>query len=368
MHTPARIGMIGCGNISSQYFEVAHELPEIEIVACGDAMRAAAEAQAEKYGLERVLEPDEILAAPDIDIVLNLTPPGAHYAVAKAALEAGKATYSEKPFARRYAEGAELVALAQEKNLRIGCAPDTFLGAGFQSARLYLDEGLVGAPVAATAFMMSRGHEHWHPDPAFYYKPGGGPMFDMGPYYLTALVHLLGPVRRVTGSARATWPERTVLSEPRRGEVVTVDVPTHVVGVLDFASGAIGTIITTFDVKASVLPRMELYGTTGTLSLPDPNTFGGPLKVRGADADDWQELPLRYARTGRSRGMGPADMAVSAQEGVPHRASGELAAHVLEIMEAIHVASETGQHVALASSCRRPDPLPEGMYVGVRPE
>lgn len=367
MELPARIGMIGCGNISSQYFEVAQELPEIEIVACADMMRAAAQAQALKYGLNRVLEPDELLAAPDIDIVLNLTPPGAHYAVAKAALEAGKATYSEKPFALAYKEGAHLLALAKEKGLRIGSAPDTFLGAGLQSARRYLDEGLVGEPVAAMAFMMSRGHEHWHPNPAFYYKPGGGPLFDMGPYYLTALIHLLGPVRRVTGSTRMTWPQRTILSEPKRGEVIEVEVPTHVVGVLDFEAGAIGTLITTFDVKASSLPRMELYGTSGTLSLPDPNTFGGPLQVRSVNDTAAQELKLRYGHTGRSRGIGVADMMVSTLESVPHRANGELALHVLEIMEAIHVASDTGQHVALSSRCERPDPLPEGLYTGVRP-
>ncbi len=368
MKLPARIGLIGCGIISSRYLEVAQELPEIEIVACADMIRAAAETQARNYGLDRVLSPAELIAAPDIDIVLNLTPPAAHYSVSKAALEASKATYSEKPLAVTYQEGERLLALAKEKNVRIGCAPDTFLGAGFQSARRYLDEGIIGAPVAATAFLMSRGHEHWHANPAFYYKPGGGPMFDMGVYYLTAFVHLLGPVRRVTGSARATWAKRTIESEPRRGEVIEVEVPTHVAGVLDFASGAIGAIITTFDTQASMLPRMELYGTTGTLSLPDPNTFGGPLQVRSAGDEAWQELPLRFGHADRSRGIGPADMAMSTLEGAPHRANGDMALHVLEIMEAIHVASDTGRHVKLSSQCERPQPLPEGVYAGVRPD
>lgn len=300
-------------------------------------------------------------------MVLNLTPPPAHYAVAKAALEAGKAIYSEKPLAATFAEGKKLMALAREKNLRIGCAPDTFLGAGHQSARLYLDEGLVGAPVAATAFMMSRGHEYWHANPAFYYKPGGGPMLDMGVYYLTALVHLLGPVKRVTGSARATWSERMIHSEPHKGEIIEVEVPTFVAGLLDFECGALGTIITTFDTQASGLPRIELYGETGTLNLPDPNTFGGPLQVRTHADDSWQELPLRFGHAGNSRGIGTADMAVSTVEDERHRASGEVALHVLEIMESIHVASETGCHVELSTRCERPQPLPEGVYPGVRP-
>ena len=366
MELPARIGLVGCGIISSRYIEVSRELPEIEIVACADVIPAAAEAQAEKYGLTAV-SLEDLFAAPDVDIVLNLTPPTAHYAVGKAALKAGKAVYSEKPLAATFAEGKALLALAREKNLRIGCAPDTFLGAGHQSARLYLDEGIVGAPVAANAFLMSRGHEYWHANPAFYYKPGGGPMLDMGVYYLTALVHLLGPVRRVTGSARATWSERTIFSEPRKGEIIEVEVPTYVSGVLDFESGAIGTIITTFDTQASGLPRIELYGATGTLNLPDPNTFGGPLQIRTHADDSWKALPLRFGHAGNSRGIGPADMAVSAVEREPHRANGELALHVLEIMEAIHVASETGRHVELTTRCERPRPLPEGVYAGVRP-
>ncbi len=366
MELPARIGLVGCGIISSRYIEVIAELPEIEIVACADAIHAAAEAQAQKYGLA-ALSLDDLYAAQNIDIVLNLTPPPAHYSVGKAALEAGKAVYSEKPLAATFAEGKALLELASQKNLRIGCAPDTFLGAGHQSARLYLDEGIVGAPVAANAFMMSRGHEYWHANPAFFYKPGGGPMLDMGVYYITALVHLLGPVSRVTGSARATWSQRTIHSEPRRGEIIDVEVPTYVTGVLDFESGAVGTVITTFDTQASALPRIELYGATGTLNLPDPNTFGGPLQIRTHADDSWKDLPLRFGHAGNSRGIGPADMAVSTNEGVQHRATGEMALHVLEIMEAIHVASETGRHVDLTTRCERPQPLPEGEYAGVRP-
>ena len=366
MDLPARIGLVGCGIISSRYIEVGRELPEIDIRSCADVIHAAAKAQAEKYGL-RAQSLEDLFAAADIDLVLNLTPPPAHYSVSKAALEAGKSVYSEKPLAANFAEGKELTALANEKSLRIGCAPDTFLGAGHQSARFYLDEGIIGAPVAANAFMMSRGHEYWHANPAFYYKPGGGPMLDMGVYYLTALVHLLGPVKRVTGSARATWLERTISSEPRKGEVIEVEVPTYVTGVLDFECGAIGTIITTFDTQASGLPRIELYGETGTLNLPDPNTFGGPLQVRTHADNSWKELPLRFGHAGNSRGIGTADMAVSTVEDQQHRANAELALHVLEIMEAVHIASETGRHVELTTRCERPHPLPEGVYAGVRP-
>ena len=366
MELPARIGVVGCGIISTRYIEVIGKLSEIDIVACADVIPAAAQTQAEKYGLA-VLSLDDLFAAPDIDVVLNLTPPTAHFPVSKAALEAGKAVYSEKPLAATFSEGKALVELAADRDLRIGCAPDTFLGAGHQSARLYLDEGKIGSPVAVNAFMMSRGHEYWHANPAFFYKPGGGPMLDMGVYYLTAMVHLLGPVRRVTGSGRATWSKRTILSQPRKGEIIDVEVPTYVTGVLDFECGAIGTIITTFDTQASGLPRIELYGATGTLNLPDPNTFGGPLQVRTHEDDSWKDLPLRFGHAGNSRGIGPADLAVSTADGEPHRASGEMALHVLEIMEAIQVSSETGQHVKLTTSCERPQPLPEGVYSGVRP-
>lgn len=366
MNLPARVGLVGCGIISSRYIENIRKLPELEAVACADVVHSAAEAQAAKYGLT-ALSPEETLGAGDIDIVINLTTPNAHYAVTRAALEAGKHTYSEKPIAAAFSEGVELLALAREKELRVGCAPDTFLGAGFQSARAYFDEGAIGAPVAANAFLMWRGHEHWHANPEFYYKPGGGPMLDMGVYYLTAMVHLLGPVRRVTGSARATWAERTILSEPLKGQIIEVEVPTYFACVLDFACGAIGTLITTFDAQASGLPNIELYGETGTLDLPDPNTFGGPLRKRTRPNDEWKELELRFGHAGRTRGLGAADMAACIVEDRPHRASAEMALHVLEIMEAVQVASETGRHVELTTSCERPEPMPEGVYAGVRP-
>ena len=208
--------------------------------------------------------------------------------------------------------------------------------------------------------MMSHGHESWHPDPEFYYQVGGGPMFDMGPYYLTALTTLLGPVRRVTGSTRVSFPERVISSEPLRGQVIKVNTPTHIIGVLDFTAGAIATIVTSFDVWSSELPRMEIYGSKGTLSLPDPNTFGGPARVRLAGEQTWSEVPITHGYTENSRGLGVADMADAIRTGRTHRANGELAYHVLDLMHTIHDASREGRHIDMTSSCARPEPLPEG--------
>jgi predicted dehydrogenase len=212
--------------------------------------------------------------------------------------------------------------------------------------------------------MMGHGHESWHPDPAFYYQPGGGPMFDMGPYYLTALVYLMGPVKRVTGSTRITFPERTITSKPKHGEKITVRVPTHIAGVMDFANGAVGTIITSFDVWGHSLPPIEIHGTEGSLSVPDPNTFGGPVKLRKAGEREWRDVPLTHIYEQQYRGLGVADMAYALQTGRAHRANGELTYHVLDIMHAFHDSSDAGQHVMLQSTCTRPSALPVGLEEG----
>ncbi len=364
MNLPAQVGIIGCGNVNRAYQSAAPRLGAIRYAACADIRREAAESLAAQHNIPRVLSVEEMLADPAIDIILNLTIPGAHYEIAMAALAAGKHVYSEKPLSLTFAEGEALVVEANKRGLRVGNAPDTFLGAGIQTCRQLIDDGAIGRPVAATAFMMSRGHEGWHPSPEFYYKAGGGPMFDMGPYYLTALVALLGSVKRVTGSTQISRAQRTITSQPLAGQVITVDVPTHVVGVLDFAIGAVGTIITSFDVQASVLPRIEIYGTEGTLSVPDPNTFGGPVRLRRAGEEEWQEIPLTHANPEQSRGLGVADLAQAAVSGRPHRANGELALHVLEIMETIHTASDEGRHITLRSRCERPAPFPPGLADG----
>jgi predicted dehydrogenase len=239
----------------------------------------------------------------------------------------------------------------------VGGAPDTFLGAGIQTCRKLLDDGWIGKPVAAVAFMMNHGPEHWHPNPEFYYKEGGGPMFDMGPYYLTALVSLLGPVVRVSGSARKGFEERAVISEPQKGKTIAVDVPTHIAGTLDFSNGTAGTVITSFDVYSHTLPFIEIYGTEGSLRVPDPNTFGGPVYVSRFRSETWSEIPLLKGYPENSRGLGVTDMAEAIDEGRPHRASGELTCHVLEVMHGIHDASASGQYYRVKSTCERPAPL-----------
>jgi predicted dehydrogenase len=359
---PVKVGVIGTGNISGIYLEVSQTFDILEITAVSDLVREKAESQAELYGIPTVTTNREILDNPEIEIILNLTTPDAHAEIALQALQAGKSVYNEKPLAITREDGQKMLALAKEKGLLVGGAPDTFLGGGLQTCRKLIDDGWIGTPVAATAFMLCHGHEAWHPAPEFYYKAGGGPLFDMGPYYLTALVALMGPVKRVTGSTRVTFPTRTITSEPLHGRVITVDVPTHVTGILDFESGAIATLITSFDVWDHQLPWIEIYGTTGSLIVPDPNTFGGPVKVRLPGMEAWSEIPLTHGYAQNSRSLGLADMACALRSGRPPRASGEMCYHVLDIMHAIHEASDQGRHIALASTCTQPAPLPRNAF------
>jgi len=359
-----KVGIVGCGKICSIYFKMCQSFENLEVAACADLLPERAKAKAAEFGVPTACTVEELMADRDIQIVVNLTIPNAHFSVAAAALRAGKSVHNEKPLTITRQEAAKLLATARRKGLRVGCAPDTFLGAGQQTCRKLIDDGRIGQPIGATAFMMCHGHESWHPDPEFYYKVGGGPMFDMGPYYLTALVNLMGPVRRVTGMNRITFPERTITSQPKAGTKITVDVPTHVVGVMEFASGAIGTLITSFDVWAAQLPRIEVYGTEGTLGVPDPNGFGGPVLLRRAGEKEWSEAPLTHGYAENSRGIGVADMACAMRSGRPHRASGGLAAHVLDIMHAIHDAAARSKHVTLKTTCARPAPLPTGLREG----
>jgi predicted dehydrogenase len=354
---PVKVGLIGCGMISKIYFENARRLPQLSIVACADLLVERAQARAAEFEIPRACTVDELLADPEIELVINLTVPKAHGEIALAALNAGKGVYNEKPLATQRVEGTAMLDLAAKRGLRVGCAPDTFLGGGLQTCRKLIDDGEIGEPVAATAFMLSHGHESWHADPEFYYQPGAGPMFDLGPYYLTALVSLIGPIKRVAGSARITFPERTITSEPKRGTTITVNTPTHVAGTVDFASGAVGTIITTFDVWPTDLPRIEIYGTEGSLSVPDPNTFRGPIRLRRPRANEWIELPLTRGWTDNSRGIGLADMAIGLRTGRPHRASGQLAYHVLDVMQAFLDSSAASRHISIESTCDRPEPL-----------
>jgi len=364
----AKVGVIGCGNISGIYLRAGRRFEMLDIVACADLDMDKAKAQAEKFGIPRACTPEDLLADPDIEIVMNLTTPDAHGPVGLAALEAGKNVHNEKPLAVTREDGRRMLDQAQERGLRVGGAPDTFMGGGHQTCRKLIDDGAIGEPVAAVAFMLCHGHESWHPNPEFFYKPGGGPMFDMGPYYLTALVNMMGPVRRVTGSARITFPERLITSEPKSGTVIEVETPTHIAGVMDFECGAVATIITSFDVWASELPRIQVYGTEGSLSVPDPNGFGGKVRLWRSRDEGWRQMPLTHGYTDNSRGIGVADMAYGLRSGRPHRPSGELAYHVLDVMHAFLDASESGEHVELESTCSQPAPLPQGLPDGVLDE
>jgi len=362
-----RIGIIGCGNISGIYLKAAQMFEILEVKACADLIMERARAKAQEFGI-KACTVEELLADPEIQIVVNLTIPKAHAEVGLAALRAGKSIYNEKPFAVTREDGKRMLEIAASKDLRVGCAPDTFMGGGIQTCRKLIDDGFIGEPVAATAFMMGHGPEGWHPDPEFFYQVGGGPMFDMGPYYLTALINLLGPVRRVTGSARISFPERTITSQPKFGKKIKVEIPTHVAGIMDFASGAVGTIITSSDVWAAELPCIEIYGSEGTLSVPDPNTFWGPVRAHRAGDKEWKEVPLTHGYTMQARSIGVADMAYALRSGRPHRASGGMACHVLDIMHAFHDASREGKHIELSSTCLRPAPLPLNLKEGALDE
>jgi predicted dehydrogenase len=358
---PVKTAIVGCGNISSIYLKNCPAWPVLDVVACADLDLGRAEAQAAKFGIPRALSVAEVLADPAIELIVNLTIPAAHATVGLAAVRAGKSVYNEKPLAISREEARLLLDEARERGLLVGCAPDTFLGAGLQTCRALIDAGELGQPVGASAQMLSRGPDNWHPDPVFFYKPGAGPLFDMGPYYLTALISLFGPIRRVTGAARISYPHRTIGSEPKRGEVITVETPTHVAGVLEFHSGPIVTLTTSFDVWDKYGPAVTVYGSAGTLSVPDPNTFDGPVRLRQEDAEEGREVVLTHGFSENSRGLGVADLAYALRTGRPHRASGELAFHVLDAMHAILEASSSGQHVVLTSRCERPAALPTGL-------
>ena len=350
------VGIIGCGNISSIYLKNASTMfDNLEVKAVADLDLDRAKAKAAEFGVKRACTVEQLLADPGVEVVLNLTIPRAHYSVSLAALQAGKHVYVEKPLSISLEEGEELVRLAREKNLVLGGAPDTFLGAGIQTCVKLIADGWIGRPIGATAFMVGGGHEGWHPDPAFYYQVGGGPLFDMGPYYLTALVALLGPAASVAGMTSKAWEKRSIGSAPKRGQVIEVAVPTHIAGLVSFASGATATVVTSFDVKggSSHVP-LEIWGTEGSLQVPDPNTFGGPIRYRKAGEPNWSEVPLLFGFAENSRGLGLSDLAASLAEGRPPRAGGDLTLHVLELMHGLHRSSDSRRQYRIKHRCRKP--------------
>jgi predicted dehydrogenase len=363
MNPRIKVGIIGCGAISNAYFNGCKTFPILEIVRCADIDVARAEAKAAEHGIPRHGTVEQLLADPEVDIVVNLTIPRAHASVNLAAIGAGKHVFCEKPFAISREEGRPVLEAAEEKGVLVGSAPDTFFGASHQTCRKLIDDGAIGRPVAATAFMAGHGHESWHPSPAFYYDIGGGPMFDMGPYYFTAMVNLMGPMRRVAGSTKITFPERLIGSEPLKGTRIEVKTPTHLAGTVDFQNGAIATMMMSFDVWHHHLPCLEIHGTEGSLAVPDPNGTGGDVFLRRAEHREWRNMPITHTQVA-GRGAAVADMAYAIVEGRPHRANGEMANHVVDAMQAFDESSRDGRHIELSTRCSRPGALSPGLTVG----
>lgn len=363
----ARIGFVGVGAISGIYLEnITKMYGEIEIVGVCDLIRERAQKAKDDYNIPKIYDTmEELFADKDVDIVLNLTRPYEHFDVTKAALNAGKHVYSEKPLAATFEHGKELVALAKEKSLLLGGAPDTFLGAGIQTCRKLIDDGFIGTPVGAAAFMVCRGHESWHPDPEFYYKHGGGPMMDMGPYYITALINLLGEVKSVVGVTKASFGHRIITSEPKKGQKIDVDVPTYVTGIMEFSNGAVGTIFTTFDVHYDSQARLEVYGSKGTLVIPDPNGFGGPIKLLTPEQGEYKEMPLMFKYADNSRALGLADMAKALTDHREFRADYVQTYHVLEILTSFQKSSDERRFIDLTTKFQRKDPMVNSELVGI---
>ena len=392
-----KVAMIGVGAISGIYLKNITEIfKEVELVGLCDLIPERAE-----KGLEFVKgqqakgincptpkvykNMQEAFNDPEVSVILNLTRPYEHYEVTKAALNAGKHVFEEKPLAVDMEEATELVELAKQKGLMLGGAPDTFMGAGIQTARKVIDSGLIGDVIGADCAMICRGHETWHPDPEFYYKRGGGPMLDMGPYYVTALVNLIGEAKGVTGMTKKTFATRTITSQPHFGTTVEVDVDTHLTGNIEFANGAIATIVTTFDAHYTSQARFEVYGTEGTLVVPDPNTFGGPVllfrredMVFGPRVDPalikaeeitayrhYRQIPLMFGYRDNSRAIGLADMCKAVETKRAFRANAEQTLHVLEILTAFSKASQSKKYMELTTKYTRGKPMPTGGMPGV---
>jgi predicted dehydrogenase len=366
------IGIIGCGNISDAYFRGAARSNLIRVKACADLRVEAAQAKAALHGVS-AMPVQKLLADPEISIVVNLTVPMTHAGVSQQILTAGKHAYSEKPLAANFADGVGLMELSRARNLRVGCAPDTFLGASHQACRRLIDAGTIGIPVGGSAVVMSHGMESWHPDPEFFFKPGGGPILDVGPYYITQLVNLLGPVRRAVGLGTIGNATRTVTSEPLKGSTINVEVLSTFNGVLEFVNGANISLSASWDVwKHNRTSPIEIYGTEGSLLGVDPNFFGNIPRVCKPNGD-WQDVDIathpfgianRELRNGTMQAdyriVGLVDMAMAIRHSRPHRASGGLALHVLEVLEALEASSRSGQFVSIRSRCERPEPVPLG--------
>ncbi len=364
-----KIAMIGVGNISGIYLKNLTGLfKEVELIGVCDLVRERAEKAQQEYHIPKLYETmHDAFADPEVEVILNLTRPYEHFAVSKAALEAGKHVYSEKPLGADLEEGKELLKLAQEKGLHLGGAPDTFLGAGIQTCRRLIDDGYIGTPIGSAAFMIGRGPEPWHPDPEFFYKRGGGPMFDMGPYYLTAMVNLMGGVDKVFSASRASFPQRIIGSQPFAGQKIDVEVNTFIAGTVQYQSGAIGTIFTTFDVYFPGEKRrfIEIYGTEGTLFVPDPNTFGGKVELYRPEEGVVREIPLMYGYPENSRALGLTDMCKAIRTGREARCDVQQTYHVLEMITGFETSAKTGEWTKIESEYHRTPPMVNPVLKGV---
>jgi predicted dehydrogenase len=363
---PVTVGVIGCGTISARYLQNCASWPILRVLACADLDLERARRCAQEHGIPRACSVEELLSDGGIEVVLNLTIPTAHAAITLRALEAGKHVYSEKPLAITPEDGQRILDTARAGRRVVGCAPDTFLGGALQTGRQLIDSGAIGEIVGSNAFFLNHGPEGWHPNPAFFYEPGAGPLFDVGIYYLTALTSLLGPVRRVAGAGRISFPERVIAEGPLRGTAIPVLTPTYVAGILEFTGGPVGTLVSSFDVWKHTLPPIELYGTEGTMVLPDPNNFGGMIQLWTVAKGEWTEVAPAFGFTDNSRGLGLADLAVGLRTGRAPRAGGEMAYHVLEVMHTqVYGGSERGGRIE--SSCERPPPFEAATLGSGRP-
>ncbi len=362
---PLKAGILGCGKISSAYFEGIAPFSEyLKVTACADLFEDAAKTQAKEYGIEQVLSPDQLLENDDLDIIINLTPPQNHAEVNLKALNHGKHVYCEKPFGLNTAEAEPVMKLAQSKKLHFTCAPDTVLGQSHQTARELIEDGLIGRPHSATAFMACPGHENWHPNPAFYYQHGGGPVFDMAPYYLSALAQMVGPATAITARTTQAFEKRQIVSEPKKGEWMDVEIPTHLTGIIDYDCGLVATTMFSFDCMGKhKLPCIEIYGTEGSLTIPDPNFHHGEIFHRDLYAENETSVPLKHTYE-VTRGIGPVDMAAAILAGRSSRACGVLAYHVLEIMESFEISSANRASVDIKSSFSKPELMPHNLENG----
>lgn len=361
-----RIGVMGCGNISTTYFKFVPLFKDIEITGCADLNPEMAKIRAEEYGVT-AMKPAELLVSKDIDLVLNLTLPNAHFEVSLAAVKAGKHVYSEKPLVLSMKDGTALKKAADAKKVRVGCAPDTFLGGAHQRARKAVDDGLVGKITSGTAIVMSHGMEHWHPNPDFFFKPGGGPILDLGPYYIANLINLIGPVKRVVALTSKAQKSRTITSQPRAGQKIPVKTPTNIQALLEFANGATVSLIASWDVWAHRHSNMELFGTEGSLYVPDPNFFGGEVlsTKRNGEAETlpaWDHpfgIPNQdnHGPVANYRAAGLADMAAAIKGKRDARCSLDRTLHGVEVMTSILASGESGKFITMKTTCTRPKAL-----------